>query len=412
MSLYNRISGVTQGVREDYLALLTYIYALLLPLPNNLKSPALILLAIIWLIQGIKTGFNLKDILRNRVFQLFLLLYFLYFISFLLSPNKESLDLLILQTSIPLLPLIFYQKLERKEIRYAVLCFAVSTFFVSIWALYKTYTVYFNSFDITYENLKTLNWAYFSFTLPISINFHAPYFGLYVGTAFVVTLHTVYQSELARLRWPLKVLMIIGIIYFLIFLAVLSSRTALFATIGVSSIVLTVHLILKKKIYLTVALVVIATLFSLTAYNTIPYLFAKMSSSAGHSERQILWTTALSVIKENPVWGVTTGERTKILQNKYEEINFESGIENNLNAHNQYLDIAVSLGIPGLVVLILCYSAIIQYASSHHNGLLLMFILIFSLCSVTESLLHRQFGVVLFSFFCAIFVFAEKPKPN
>jgi O-antigen ligase len=412
MSLYNRVSIVTQGVREKYLVLLIYVYAFLLPLPNNLKSPTLILLAVLWLIQGIRTGFHAEGILRNRVLQYFLLLFLLYFISFLLSPNKESTDKLILQISIPLLPFVFYQRLERKEIHNAVLVFALSTFFVSIWALYKTYTIYFNSFEITYVNLRALDWAYFSFALPISVDFHAPYFGLYVGVSLIVLLHSIFLNTVKQPKGLTKAIYILVSVHLLIFLAILSSRTALFATVGVSLLVLAVNLVLRKKIYLAVALTLLAVLFSFMAYKTIPYLFAKMSTSAGHSERQILWSTALDIILENPVWGVTTGERSKVILDKYREINFESGIEQNLNAHNQYLDTAVSFGIPGLLILVLSFFAIIRHAITHQNRLLLMFILIFALCSTTETLLHRQFGVVLFSFFCTIFVFAEKPKSN
>lgn len=411
MNFFNSSSGrIKKDIARNYYSYLIYLYAFLLPLPNNLKSGALILLALVWLVNLKRNASILKSLVQNRVFLSFLFLYALYLLSFFLSQNKkEAVDFIILLLSVPLLPLLFYEKLTKEQVKKAVLIFTISILIVSLFALYKTYSLYFHSFPLTPENLRNLDWAYFSFSLPISISFHAPYFSLYMGIGLVILL-----SEAIN-KWRQKhfVLFLIYILlsfYFFAFIALLSSRTALFATVAVIAVIAAAHLLRRRRYLLLIILFVSIAAGTYTAYRGVPYLHDKMSSFAGSSERAYMWHAAIGVINENPLFGVGTGDNKEALLTQYRLLDFERGIEAKYNVHNQYLDIAVSLGLLGLFALVLCMATILQVSIKEYNPILLAFILIFALCCVTESLMHRQAGVVLFSFFSAIFVFANKPS--
>lgn len=410
MSLFNSSSSrLTRCLAENYYSYLIYLYALLLPQPNKLKSGALILLALVWLATIKKSAPYLKDIIRNKVFLSFLLLYFLYLLSFFFSQHKkEAADFLILQISVPLLPLLFYKQLTKEQVRRAVLVFSISILSMSLLALYKTYTVYFNAFPLTTNNLKSLDWAYFSFTLPISVDFHAPYFSLYMCIGLVVILSEIRKAAPQRNRTALIIYTLLAV-YFFIFIALLSSRTALFATVAVVTAIAAVYLLQQRKVWITIVLFLTVAAGTFTAYQDVPYLHEKTSSFSGHDERASMWRAAMAIIKENPVFGVGIGDDVAAQLAQYRLLGFENGITEKYNAHNQYLDITVSLGFLGLIFFLFSIAAVFQYAVKARNPVLLAFILIFALCCITESLMHRQLGVVLFSFFCAIFVFAKKP---
>ncbi len=403
-------SRIKKDIARNYYSYLIYLYAFLLPLPNNLKSGALILLALVWLGNLKTNASNLKYLVQNKVFLPFVFLYALYLLSFFLSQNKkEAVDFIILLLSVPLLPILFYKKLTKEQVRKAILIFTFSILFVSLFAIYKTYTLYFHAFPLTAANLRNLDWAYFSFSLPISIGFHAPYFSLYMGIGLVILLN----EAVIQMRHRHVIFFLVHILlsfYFFTFIALLSSRTALFATVVAVAVIAATYLLQKRRFFIIAVIFISLATGSYTAYRIVPYLRDKMSSLAGSSERMYMWQAAIGVIKDNPVFGVGTGDNKEVLLAKYRLISFEEGIEAKYNVHNQYLDIAVSLGMPGLIAFVLCIAAILRYSLRERKLILLAFIVIFALCCVTESLMHRQAGVVLFSFFSAIFVFAHKPS--
>ena len=71
----------------------------------------------------------------------------------------------------------------------------------------------------------------------------------------------------------------------------------------------------------------------------------------GHSVtmRYEYWKTAAAIIKDNPIIGVGTGDVNNAFLTKYEEIKSPLSQQWRLRAHNQFLTIAVSFGIVGLL---------------------------------------------------------------
>jgi O-antigen ligase len=387
-------------VLEDYYPFLVYLYAFLITFPKNMKAVSLIALTGIWLVTLLQNPQSLRGIFRNRIVLSFLLLYSLYILGVLYSSNKgDALDFLALQIPIPLLPFLFYGKVTRKQAIRACVLFTAGIALVSVYAYYKVYTEHFNSFEITLYNLKNLDWAYFSFMLPITVKFHAPYFSLYMCAGLLVLL---YLLLFEPAKTKVKIINLAVIIYFLIFIALLSSRTAFFGSIVTSCVLITINLLKRKKPLVLYTMLIGISIFAFGAYKSIPYLHAKVSNFSGVSDREQMWNSALQIIAEHPILGVGTGDHKAALVKSYKDIGFKEGGENNMNAHNQYLDIAVSTGLLGLFLFIISFYFIIRSAIANQDILLFSFILLFTICCITEALLFRQFGVFIFSFFCSI----------
>jgi O-antigen ligase len=91
------------------------------------------------------------------------------------------------------------------------------------------------------------------------------------------------------------------------------------------------------------------------------------------------------------------------LNKEYSKNNFQFGIGKNFNPHNQYLHTGVSLGVIGILVLLLMLVFPFVYSMKHQEWIYALFILIIFLNSMTESILERQAGILFFSFFNSLF---------
>lgn len=112
---------------------------------------------------------------------------------------------------------------------------------------------------------------------------------------------------------------------------------------------------------------------------------------------------AFQLIKENFPFGVGTGDFFQELVNKYKINNFKVGFEDRLNNHNQYLEEFLKTGIFGGFAFI--YLLFILFKSSIKNkDFALPVTLFFMLVCMVESLLFRQHGVLIFSFFIPFFI--------
>jgi O-antigen ligase len=123
----------------------------------------------------------------------------------------------------------------------------------------------------------------------------------------------------------------------------------------------------------------------------------KTSNAAGI--RIDLWKSALAVIRENPVAGVGTGDGKAALVEEYRKEGIKKAYLKRFNSHEQYLQTAISIGIPGLLVLLL--SLVIPAVFALRKGLYLyfMFLLVIGFNMLFESLLEAQAGTIFYGFF-------------
>ncbi|MFN6077568.1 MAG: O-antigen ligase family protein, partial [Fluviicola sp.] len=137
----------------------------------------------------------------------------------------------------------------------------------------------------------------------------------------------------------------------------------------------------------------------------------KLGSKTGDQKRMIMWWVAIELIQENQM-GVGTGNvdfyTTKKL-NTYQQ--FELAKEE-LNPHNQFLQIGVELGILGIVLLLIIFLAIII------SGIINKDLFIFSIGSIMfvnalfESILQKSSGIFFFTFMLSLSFFLIKNKSN
>lgn len=118
------------------------------------------------------------------------------------------------------------------------------------------------------------------------------------------------------------------------------------------------------------------------------------------------WVSAVKISKEQPVLGVGTGDIKDALQQKYIQNDYRIAKEHRLNAHNQYLQVAATLGLVGLVIFLTFLFSIFWIGWKNRNIIILLFGLIGIINFCTESMFERQIGVMFFAFFFSLLCYA------
>ena len=129
-------------------------------------------------------------------------------------------------------------------------------------------------------------------------------------------------------------------------------------------------------------------------------------------ERIAIYVTSTKLAYHKLPWGVGTGDTKDEIIENYKKLGSKTINERYLNAHNQYLQTTITLGILGLTSLLLILAGGFRYAIKKRNVLFFSFLILISLNMFFESMLEQQAGVIFITLFFTLFCIWEKPKLN
>lgn len=112
------------------------------------------------------------------------------------------------------------------------------------------------------------------------------------------------------------------------------------------------------------------------------------------ASRVLVWRAATAVVARSPWVGVGTGDAEEELVAEYARREYTYPMERRLNAHGQFLQTAVQLGIPSAVLLLLAFVMPMPGAVRRRDHLALFFLVMVLLHALVESVLEVQPGVV------------------
>ncbi|MCS6821008.1 MAG: O-antigen ligase family protein [Microscillaceae bacterium] len=377
------------------------------------NSTCLILLVLNWLAEG---NFQQKwhYFKKNALLQIMVIFFGLHILGLIHTTNLKR-GLFELQVKLPLLVLplvvgtmgVLSKNMLEKLLKTFVFTLTFVSFFcllVATWRNYQTPTTW-QTYFVHHELGKV-------------IGLHPAYFSAMVIFGFYVVLYFLYHYW--HTYKPLfKGLFLILLPYFTIFLLLLSIRMQLL-TFGFLLFIMVLwasyeHHQLQKGILLSSLLVLI--LVGLIYFNPITYQrfkdaldFSKKieldkekdhtlgKTWDGRALRIAQWQCALSVIEKNWLVGVGTGDCFDELQKSYQAHNFLFASKyNSYDAHNQYLETAMGLGIIGLILFLWIIFAHLNTAWNNKAFLYVVLVISFMATAVTENVLCRNQGVVFFT---------------
>ncbi len=388
--------------------------ALVIPLHDKLVPVCILIISLNWIAEwNFRKKMNRIKNSRNSKWLLgFTLIYFLYLIGTLYSSQlygqSGALFDIEVKLSLLLFPLFFstidfgsFKKGFYSRIRYN---FILGCIISALIVLNNAVFQYFTTHDHTVFYYTSL-----------SMWHHPSYLALYfnLGIAFLITWLIPNWKKNAQKRF----IALVSILFFQVFIALLSSKA------GILSLFLTYFLVIVfyllhdwKRSGLQVILALSLSISFILTLVMFPYSFKRFDAAAkavtenneihspkieGSVARMVVWQCSIDIIKEHPLFGVGTGDVKLELMKKYREKDIERAIQEHLNAHNQFLQTLIALGIVGFIVLAAMLILPFILAFRRKNLLYSIFIAVFVLNLLVESMLERQGGVVFYAFFNA-----------
>ncbi len=399
-----------------------YLFLLLIffiPINNHIVSYIIGAIVIIWLIEG---NFNnkFKNILKNPYTFLFSGYFILYFIGLFYSKNISfGLFDLQIKLSLFIFPVIFSS--FDKEFR--------SSLTSNVSHLFKAYILgcllacLICLINATYQYIKDEGYIINFYYTDFSILFHPSYFSMYINFAFAIIVYYLIEKQIKpNISFLIShIPYLILLLFFSVIIILLSSKAGILTLVLIYVLSIIYLFVYKKKylVSLVILLIIIPLFYSLFFIFTYSLKRAESFQKAlasksytnnktqdGTSSRILVWNTSINLIKQHPLFGVGTGDIKDVLMAKYKETHITWAYENKLNAHNQYLQTFIAIGILGFIFLLL--SLLIPFIISIRKNCFLYFIF---LCLIivnlsVESMFERQAGVVFYAFFNSLLFFS------
>jgi O-antigen ligase len=333
---------------------------------------------------------------NTKLFLAIFIFYLLHLTALLYTQNiGEGLFSLEIKVSMFIFPLVFYtEQFTPKQIAFFLKSFIVGTLLCCLLCLLHVMYLYISVGEVNfyYEHL-----AWFQ---------HPSYLAMYATFCCVTLLLKDIFSTLFTY---------ISIAFFTVFVLLLSSKTGIAIHFGTLVFCMTL-IFLKGRNYLKILgivflamLIFCICLFFMPVLNRFNGAIAAIQSTSldktsteSTTVRRLIWHEATQIIKQNLLLGVAPGDANDALYESYKQNGITGAYEKKLNAHSQYFQTTVGLGLIGLASLLAVF---IIPLIENRKKMVLFFVLITALSFLTESMLQTMAGCIFFGYFYSVICF-------
>lgn len=371
-------------------------------LPPFFKSLAITFLAFSTLFAFTTKTYEIKPLFDKKII-LFLIFFSLHIIGVFYSSNKDS-ALFDIQIKLPMLilPLIFIFLPKNFLTKDKFWLYALSIIAGLIITIFYCF-----SFGIVRAVSNSLPLLPEIIYTKLSASFHPSYLSLFASTGLVLTYKIPLNNIFPNFNKSGLIKSII-IVLISIFLIMLNSRTGfILMVISYLWILIDMFFVRKRKVLaISTALIVSLSLLLVLNTNILSQRYNNAINNIGQtnniepemssmSQRNFIYSNSLNLISENIVFGVGTGDVKSTFENLYERENIH--FHSYLNAHNQYLQTTIALGLIGLLILLsLFFFPMIKMIREKEFFFLTIFLLI-GFSFLFESMLERNMGTYFFA---------------
>jgi len=255
---------------------------------------------------------------------------------------------------------------------------------------------------------KGLSESFFYYHLSTPWGLNIVYYAMIVNAALVFLIHLIYHNYKTLSKVQMGFAISISLI-FVLFIFLSASRMQIIGLIAVL-ILFSIYLAVKyKKVWVGILMPIFVIGFSLLLISQLKVMERFTGQGTGtintavKSTRLQLWQVAIENIKAKPIIGVGTGDVQDALNKSYETKGLTDYLKKgNYNSHNQYLQFGVTFGLIGLMLFLLSLFWPLAIAVKTNYVVYILFLVLMGLSMLTECILQRQAGVVLFAFFNSV----------
>lgn len=366
-----------------------------LPFPAyNLNSQSILLFSVFWIFYNSYSEKKELFLLNKVPIILISSLFWIPLIWTLFADNlSESFKELQLRLPFLVFPfMLFTIKLQPKSVFFILNQFLVAVIAASALALSKV--LFFKLNDLG-------NYFYYS-KFSEFLDKHTTYFSLFVVVSLLWILWLFLQKKGNKLILSILFLVLLGVLY------ILSVRISIIALlIGSLVLVITQVTLARKKIIIAIIVPIILVSFYFTPHfqkRFDPSITLETEQISDVKFREFHWRAVLETINHNNLFvgNGTRGNRI-FLYNKYKEYKLMSAYDEKYNAHNQFLETLLEYGLLGFCLFLILIFYLVRLFIRHKSFLALSLLLVFIIYMLTESILERHSGIVLFSFLITLF---------
>ena len=364
----------------------------------------IIVLGIIWIgtfqfKEKIKTLFTKPFALCFIAFYLLHLSSLVYSLNTTVAYNDLALKITLLLLPVFILSVSLFPQNKKLLLLHL---FAISMVSMAVYDLY-------NSF-LEYETSNSISVFYYK-NLPHLLVGKPHYLAWYYSFAIFIALREIIVIKKFRLSWAFASIIL------LFSLILLSSRAYLFAFLLIASISTLVWISKKEsskgRLFNILGAFAILLGIIIAVPNTrerIADTFVELNKLVDSSDyrqtnpRVYIWKYSIGLIVEKPILGYGIGDAKEELSKALKNCDalFWNGNKNvplhskSLNFHNQFLQTWAEVGILGFLLLL--FLMIRPFYIKNQHPLFLIFVGLTLIGFLTESMLERQAGVVMFAF--------------
>jgi O-antigen ligase len=374
------------------------VVVFLIPLNQKILSPfiGLWVLSSIVLIIVNKLKFTV-----NKSFITLIGFYVLLVIGLFWSDNMKAgtFDLEV-KMSLVIFPFLFsFIKLTKKDIRWLLYSFLVGLMIGAVELLYYSNLLY----------IKTCSVESF-FYINLSNKIHPSYLSYYVVTLIVVLLVDLKCQLIKMFNYKIIYVVLVGL-FFCYNILLLSKIGIIVAFLAVIYFTLE-WVIIKKKYGIGLLVFVLLGFTSYSSYTKSIYVKQRVDemvlgikadegrfSNSSTGIRFKIWKEGLVLIKQQPILGYGTGDVKDALMTQYLKNEIEVAIEKKYNAHNQFIQVFIALGIIGFLIFLTLFFMPIKTGTKEGNLYLVCFVISSAFYMFPESVLENQAGTIFFGLF-------------
>lgn len=388
-----------------YLNHLLVMYAFLLPVSSRGRSTIFFIMMLLFILRG-NYSHHLKLSFQNRIVQACLLFLLVHFIWLIGTDNFHNAKSIIDDMRYLIFPLFFLSFLDKRFGFRIIVAFIIGILFSEI----ISYLIYFKVIPYKFYLASIEIYKAPGVDDPTPFLDHSRY-SVLLSIAIGIFLYSLLNFNLSL---KLKFFSIVLIVITSINIIVNAGRIGY-----ISLLVLLIFVIfLKYKFSLKVLSIFSTTIilffilsfnFSNTFKNRIEYSVNSLkvldddptNYKTSFGLRYGFWNYSLSVIKENPILGVGTGDYLDEVRNKLDEKHKYLGTLS--HAHNEYVKTFLQFGLLGFFVYLNIYYQIFRYKYDNiHKRNILFIVTIGILVATMTSILGSKIYLPLLSVFIVI----------
>jgi O-antigen ligase len=403
-----------QKIHEQIFTICCLGLVFFMPIFGKILPSVIFLMVLNWIIEGRFKKIPAIFHERHRMFTIsFIVIYIFYLLGMLYSKNmKYGFFDLQVKLSMFLFPLLFATIDKNFPIGKLI-----TNVFISFIGGCLTGTLILLGIAL-YSYIGSRNPMFFFYT-SFSRFLHPSYLSMYLNLAVSVLAYYLIRKE-QPLTKKIRILLFVLAVYFSFMIILLSSKAGIFSLLFLFLIITLYLLVINKQIWKGLLFFFLVAVTFYAGYNFLPTIAARFQRAESvlseqkkvspetmesNSERLVVWKAGLEVIKEYPVFGVGTGDVKDALLLEYQKENRLLVYNMRLNAHNQYLQTYIALGIFGALLLVIYLAVPGWFAIRRIHFIYFSFLAVFAFNILFESMLEVQAGVIYYAFFNALLFF-------